>query len=453
MPGHRCHPLSLAGARGPRRRGSHLAASHRCLGDTVATVVDALAHKRILLGITGGVAAYKSAELVRRLREHEAEVRVVMTRSASAFIGPLTLEALSGERVYCELFDPDAPSAMPHIDLARWCDAVLIAPASAHLLAKLAHGLADDLLSTLCLAATAPIVVAPAMNREMWLAPSTQVNRAVLLERGVRFLGPGEGEQACGEIGPGRMLDVPEVLEGLCAVFEPAWLAGVRVLVTAGPTREAIDPVRFLGNRSSGKMGYALAEMMRAAGAAVTLISGPVSLSAPRGVERVLVESAADMLDAVMARIADCEIFVATAAVADYRCRAPARHKIRRTGASLTLTLEPTPDILAAVAARTKAPFTVGFAAETEGLDSELADLAGRKLVAKGIDMIVANRVGEPGQGFQSDVNELLVCWRDGERFLPRAPKTRLARQLVPIIAERFRAKGQAQGPGPTSRA
>ena len=188
-----------------------------------------------------------------------------MTRSASAFIGPLTLEALSGERVHCELFDPDAPSAMPHIDLARWCDAVLVAPASAHLLAKLAHGLADDLLSTLCLAATVPIVVAPAMNREMWLAPSTPVNRAILLERGVRFLGPGEGEQACGEIGPGRMLDVPEVLEGLCAVFEPAWLAGVRVLVTAGPTREAIDPVRFLGNRSSGKMGYALAEMMRAA--------------------------------------------------------------------------------------------------------------------------------------------------------------------------------------------
>ncbi len=414
--------------------------------------MDALAHKRILLGITGGVAAYKSAELVRRLREKEAEVRVVMTRSASAFIGPLTLEALSGERVYCELFDPDAPAAMPHIDLARWCDAVLVAPASAHLLAKLAHGLADDLLSTLCLAATVPIVVAPAMNREMWLAPSTQANRAILLERGVRFLGPGEGEQACGEIGPGRMLEVPEVLAGLAAVFEPALLSGVRVLVTAGPTREALDPVRFLGNRSSGKMGYALAGAMGAAGAAVTLVSGPVSLSAPRGVERVLVESAADMLDAVMARIADCEIFVATAAVADYRCRAPLRHKIRRTAASLTLTLEPTPDILAAVAAHTKAPFTVGFAAETEGLDAGLADLAGRKRVAKGIDMIVANRVGLPGQGFESDDNELLVLWHEGERLLPRAPKTRLARQLVPIIAERSRAKGQAQGPGPTSR-
>ena len=249
------------------------------------------------------------------------------------------------------------------------------------------------------------------------------------------------------------MLEVPEVLEGLSAVFESAWLAGVRVLVTAGPTREAIDPVRFLGNRSSGKMGYALAEMMRAAGASVTMVSGPVSLSVPRGVERVVVESAADMLDAVMARIAAAVIFVATAAVADYRCRAPARHKIRRTGESVTLTLEPTPDILAAVAARPAAPFTVGFAAETEGLDGGLADLAGRKRVAKAIDMIVANRVGEPGQGFEGDDNELLVCWRDGEQFLPRAPKTQLARQLVPIIAERFRAKGQAQGPGPTSRA
>ncbi|MGH8586486.1 MAG: bifunctional phosphopantothenoylcysteine decarboxylase/phosphopantothenate--cysteine ligase CoaBC [Gammaproteobacteria bacterium] len=415
--------------------------------------MNALAHKRILFGVTGGVAAYKSAELVRRLREHEAEVRVVMTRSASLFIGPLTLEALSGEQVYSELFDPASPSAMPHIDLARWCDAVLIAPASAHLLAKLAHGLADDLLSTLCLAATVPIVVAPAMNREMWLAPSTQTNRALLLERGVRFLGPGEGEQACGELGPGRMLEVPEVLEGLATVFERALLSGVRVLVTAGPTREAIDPVRFLGNRSSGKMGYALAEAMREMGASVLLISGPVHLPAPRGVERVMVESAADMAAAVTSRVVDCEIFVAAAAIADYRCRAPAGHKIRRTDEPLTLELEPTPDILATVAARPEAPFTVGFAAETEGLDGGLADLAGRKLVAKGIDMIVANRVGEPGQGFESDHNELLVSWHAGERFLPRATKTRLARQLVPIIAERFRAKGQAQGPGPASRA
>jgi len=415
--------------------------------------VNALADKRILLGITGGVAAYKSAELVRRLREHEAEVRVVMTRSASLFIGPLTLEALSGEQVYSELFDPASPSAMPHIDLARWCDAVLIAPASAHLLAKLAHGLADDLLSTLCLAATAPIVVAPAMNREMWLAPSTQTNRAILLERGVRFLGPGEGEQACGELGPGRMLEVPEVLEGLAAVFEPALLSGVRVLVTAGPTREALDPVRFLGNRSSGKMGYALAEAMREMGASVIVISGPVHLPQPRGVERVMVESAADMAAAVTSRVVDCEIFVATAAVADHRCRAPAGHKIRRTAEPLTLELEPTPDILAAVAARPEAPFTVGFAAETEDSAGGLADLARRKLVAKGIDMIVANRVGEPGLGFESDDNELLVCWHEGDRFLSHATKARLARQLVPIIAERYRAKGQAQGPGPTSRA
>ncbi|MGH8588064.1 MAG: bifunctional phosphopantothenoylcysteine decarboxylase/phosphopantothenate--cysteine ligase CoaBC [Gammaproteobacteria bacterium] len=415
--------------------------------------MNALAHKRILLGVTGGVAAYKSAELVRRLREHEAEVRVVMTRSASLFIGPLTLEALSGERVFSELFDPASPSAMPHIDLARWCDVVLIAPASAHLLAKLAHGLADDLLSTLCLAATVPIVVAPAMNREMWLAPSTQANRALLLERGVRFLGPGEGEQACGELGPGRMLEVFEVLERLATVFEPALLSGVRVLVTAGPTREALDPVRFLGNRSSGKMGYALAEAMREMGASVLLISGPVHLPQPRGVERVMVESAADMAAAVASRVVDCEIFVATAAVADYRCRARAGHKIRRTGGPLTLELEPTPDILATVAARPEAPFTVGFAAETEASAGGLADLARRKLVAKGIDMIVANRVGEPALGFESDDNELLVCWHEGDRFLSHAPKARLARQLVPIIAERYRAEGKAQGPGHASRA
>ncbi len=420
--------------------------------------MNALAHKRILLGITGGVAAYKSADLVRRLREHEAEVRVVMTRSASSFIGPLTLEALSGERVYSELFDPTSPSAMPHIELARWCDVVLIAPASAHLLAKLAHGLADDLLSTLSLAATVPIVVAPAMNREMWLAASTQANRALLLERGVRFLGPGEGEQACGELGPGRMLEAPEILEALATVFEPALLSGVRVLVTAGPTREALDPVRFLGNRSSGKMGYALAEAMRDAGASVILVSGPVQLPAPRGVERIRVESAADMAAAVAARVADCEIFIATAAVADYRCRVPAGQKIRRTGRPLTLDLEPTPDILATVAARPEAPFTVGFAAETEGSGEALAGLARQKLVAKGIDLIVANRVGEPGLGFESDDNELLVCWREGERLLSRAPKTLLARRLVPIVAqryraERYRAEGQAQGPGRASRA
>ncbi len=415
--------------------------------------MNALAHKRILLGVTGGVAAYKSAELVRRLREHEAEIRVVMTRSASAFIGPLTLESLSGERVYCEMFDPASPSAMPHIDLARWCDAALIAPASAHFLAKLAHGLADDLLSTLCLAATVPIVVAPAMNREMWRAAPTQANRALLLERGVRFLGPGAGGQACGEIGPGRMLEVPEVLDGLCAVFEPALLSGVQVLVSAGPTREALDPVRFLGNRSSGKMGYALAEAMRDAGAVVILVSGPVALPAPRGVERITVESASDMAEAVMAHVADCELYVATAAVADYRCRAPAAHKTRRSGGPLKIELEPTPDILATVAARPAPPFTVGFAAETEGSAEALAALARQKLIAKGIDVIVANRVGEPGLGFESDDNELLVCWRGGEQFLPRASKARLARRLVPIIAERYRAQGQAQGTGHASRA
>jgi phosphopantothenoylcysteine decarboxylase/phosphopantothenate--cysteine ligase len=288
------------------------------------------------------------------------------------------------------------------------------------------------------------------MNREMWLAPATQANRAVLVERGVWFLGPGEGEQACGEIGPGRMLEVAEILDGLTSLFGPSPLSGVRVLMTAGPTREAIDPVRFLGNRSSGKMGYALAAALRAAGAAVTLVSGPVGRSTPEGVERVGIESAAEMHDAVMARVAECEIFVATAAVADYRCRRPAGQKIKRGAEPLTLILEPNPDILAAVAARPGAPFTVGFAAETaEGL----AEIARAKRVAKGIDVIVANRVGGPGLGFEGDDNELLVLWSEGERFLARAPKTRLAEALVPIIVERYRAKGQAQGTGPAPRA
>lgn len=399
-----------------------------------------LANKHILLGVTGGIAAYKSAELVRRLREQEADVKVVMTRPACAFIGPLTMQALSDQPVHIELLDPGTESVMGHIELARWCDAVLVAPASADFLAKLAHGLADDLLSTLCLATTAPIIVAPAMNQQMWQAQATQSNRAVLESRGVRFLGPAEGGQACGEVGPGRMLEPLAILEALAEFFCPKTLSGVHVLVTAGPTREAIDPVRFISNRSSGKMGYAIAQAAIEAGAKVVLVSGPVALAAPQGLERISVETAGEMLEAVMARIHDCDIFVAAAAIADYRCQEPASQKLKKTAASIiTLTLERTPDVLAQVASLPKPPFTVGFSAETENFEKNALD----KLVRKSLDMIVVNEVGRPGVGFESDENALSVFWKGGKRELSRALKAQLARDLIEIIAQRYRERDQ----------
>src|SRR5918999_1315780 len=402
-------------------------------------MMNTLANKHILLGVTGGIAAYKSAELVRRLREQEADVRVVMTRAACAFIGPLTMQTLSDQPVHIELLDPGTESVMGHIELARWCDAVLIAPASADFLAKLAHGLADDLLSTLCLATTAPIVVAPAMNRQMWQAQATQSNRAVLESRGVRFFGPAEGGQACGEVGPGRLLEPAAIIEALARLFVPGTLTGVRILVTAGPTREAIDPVRFISNRSSGRMGYAIAQAAREAGAKVILVSGPVALAAPQGLERISVETTEEMLEAVMARIQDCDLFIAAAAVADYRCQEPASQKLKKTAASITLTLERTPDVLAQVAALPKPPFTVGFSAETENLEKNALD----KLVRKSLDMIVANEVGHPGGGFESDENALSVFWKGGKRELSRALKAQLARDLIEIIVQRYRERDQ----------
>ncbi|HFD80604.1 MAG TPA: bifunctional phosphopantothenoylcysteine decarboxylase/phosphopantothenate--cysteine ligase CoaBC [Gammaproteobacteria bacterium] len=390
-----------------------------------------LAGKRILLGISGGIAAYKSAELVRLLRAAGAEVRVLMTAAATGFVGAQTFQALSGQPVYCDWNDEH--DAMGHIELARWADFMLVAPATADTLARLAQGRADDLLAAVCLASEAPLAVAPAMNRGMWQHPATRANVSLLRERGVHVWGPAEGEQACGESGPGRMLEPTELLQALSQSFASGRLAGVEVVVTAGPTREPLDPVRFLSNRSSGKMGYALATAARDAGARVTLVSGPVALEAPEGVERVLVETAQEMLQAVLERMEGCRLFIATAAVADYRPRHPAQEKIKKQADELVLRLEPAPDILATVAARTPRPVCVGFAAETQ----ELERYAHRKRLAKGVEMIAANRVGA-GLGFDSDDNELLLVWEGGSRRLARDRKSRLARQLVDEIATRY---------------
>ncbi len=398
-----------------------------------------LSNKRILLGVSGGIAAYKSAELVRRLREAGAEVRVVMTAGATQFITPLTLQALSGQPVRTEVFDAEAEAAMGHIELARWADAVLIAPASANTLARLAQGLADDLLSTLCLATRAPLLVAPAMNQVMWEHPATQANLATLCKRGVQICGPGIGGQACGEFGPGRMLEPSELVAALTARFTSGAFAGLRVLITAGPTREPIDPVRFISNRSSGKMGYAIAAAAVEAGARVTLVTGPVALSPPARVECIHVDTAAEMHAAVLARVNDCDLFIAAAAVADYRPQQIAEHKLKKQAVTLQLGLQRTADILAEVAARHPAPFTVGFAAETE----RLAEYARGKRMAKSLDMVAANLVNLPGQGFETDDNALTLYWEGGEYALPRMSKDQLARELVAQVALRYQAKQQ----------
>ncbi len=406
-----------------------------------------LARKRILLGVSGGVAAYKAADLVRRLREAGAEVQVIMTRGACEFITPLTLQALSGRRVRTELFDTEAEAGMGHIELARWADAMLIAPASANFIARLTQGTADDLLATVCLATNAPLLLAPAMNRLMWDNPATRGNIATLSDRGVAILGPGVGDQACGEEGAGRMLEPVELLEALGKAFASERLAGLHVVVTAGPTREAVDPVRFLSNRSSGRMGFAVARAAAEAGARVTLVTGPVSLPAPSGVERVDVTSAADMHAAVNDIVAGADIFIATAAVADYRVSQPAVQKMKKTAAGLILSLERTPDILMSVAGRTPAPFTVGFAAETECLE----DYARAKLADKKLDLIAANQVGG-GLGFDAEENALTLYWADGRQELAHAPKERLARELITVIADRYHAQYKDQDSQSASR-
>lgn len=395
-----------------------------------------LAEKNILLGITGGIAAYKAAELTRLLVAAGARVRVAMTPAATAFVAPLTFQALSGNPVHLDLLDPSAESAMGHIRLARWADLVLVAPATADFIARLRAGLADDLLSTLCLAAKVPLALAPAMNQAMWEHPATRDNIAVLEQRGVRVLGPAAGSQACGEIGPGRLVEPAEIVDAVAGLLGGGLLAGVSILLTAGPTREAIDPVRYIGNRSSGKMGYALAEAATAFGAKVRLVSGPVALPPPPVEEFVPVESADAMFRAVMDRAGNADIYIGAAAVADYTPDRPAAEKIKKSQETLTLTLRKTRDILATVAALAPRPFVVGFAAETERLE----DHARGKLAAKSLDLVAANRVG-PGLGFESDDNALFVCWSGGETRLSLAPKRILAARLLRLIAERYRAK------------
>jgi phosphopantothenoylcysteine decarboxylase/phosphopantothenate--cysteine ligase len=402
-----------------------------------ATPLTTLAARRVLLIVCGGIAAYKAPDVVRRLRDAGAEVQVVMTPAASAFITPLTLQAVSGREVRNELFDPAAEAAMGHIELARWADVILIAPATADFLARLRLGMANCLASAVCLATEAPLLAAPAMNQQMWKHPATQDNLAALAARGVRFAGPGAGSQACGEVGPGRMLEAVEICAATAALFEHGLLSGCRVLLTAGPTREPIDPVRYISNHSSGKMGYAIAAALREAGALVTLVSGPTILAPPAGVTVVAVETAQQMYDAVMARL-PTDIFVATAAVADYRVDNAASNKIKRRDSALELKLVPTEDILKAVAATSAPPFTVGFAAETNDVEHH----AREKLERKAIDMVAANLVGAAGLGFNADDNELLVIWRGGSQLLPRAAKTRLARALVEVIAARYAARG-----------
>jgi len=391
----------------------------------------------IVLGVTGGIAAYKSADLVRRLREHACEVRVVMTRGACEFVQPLTFQALSGNPVHHDLFDEAAEAAMGHIELARWADAVLIAPATADFLARLAVGLADDLLSTVCLASKAPLLAAPAMNQQMWAAPATVENVATLRRRGVHLLGPGEGEQACGDVGAGRMLEPGEIALALERLIGPGSLTDLRILITAGPTLEAIDPVRFVSNHSSGKMGYAVAAAAVEAGAQVTLVSGPTALNAPSGVETVGVTSAAEMHEGVMSRVAAQDIFIGAAAVADYRPADVKSQKIKKTDDALLVPMEKTADILADVAALPARPFTVGFAAETE----RLADHAVEKLRRKSLDVIAANWVGAPTGGFGAELNELEVFWADGHKQLKLAPKHEIARALIELVADRYHAQ------------
>lgn len=399
--------------------------------------MDELAGKRVLLGISGGIAAYKSPDLVRRLRERGADVQVVMTEGASRFVTPMTFQAVSGRPVRTGLWDEAAEAAMGHIELARWADLVLVAPASADFLARMTAGLAGDLLSTVCLATESPIAVAPAMNRVMWDSAATRDNVERLDARGVTILGPGAGDQACGEVGEGRMLEPGELSDAVCALLAAGNgpLAGRQVVVTAGPTREPIDPVRYVTNRSSGKMGFAIAAAARAAGAKVTLVAGPVAMRTPAGVTRVDVESARDMSDAVQESVAGADVFIAAAAVADYRPAEPAASKIKRTGDTLSLELERAEDVLAGVVAREDRPFVVGFAAETDDLEAN----AGAKLRNKGLDMIAANRVG-PGLGFDVDDNALLVLWEGGDRRLGPGPKSELAKQLVGLIGERIGA-------------
>ncbi|RSO00400.1 bifunctional phosphopantothenoylcysteine decarboxylase/phosphopantothenate--cysteine ligase CoaBC [Acinetobacter pittii] len=408
-------------------------------------------HKNIVLAVTGGIAAYKSAILVRRLKDYGFDVRVVMTHGAQAFITPLTFQALSGNPVHTELLDPAAEAGMGHIELARWADLLLVAPASCDTLAKFANGLADDLLSTVFLATKSPVWVAPAMNQQMWAAKATQRNLQTLVEDGVHVIMPDAGEQACGDVGLGRMPEPEEIARQVAGYFHQAQraiaekfglLAGKRVVITAGPTREAIDPVRYISNHSTGKMGFALAAACYAAGAQVTLIAGPVSLDTPNGVQRVNVASARQMLDVSMSSLeTGCNIFIATAAVADYRVAEVAEHKIKKAGDELNVSLVKNPDIVATIAGQEKRPFMVGFAAETQNVE----EYAAGKLVAKKLDMIACNDVSRADIGFASDENAMTVFFAESyhmkKRELEKASKQEISQQLVEAISDALRRK------------
>jgi len=403
---------------------------------------------RILLGVTGGIAAYKGPDLVRRLMERGADVQVVMTRAAQRFVSGMSFQAVSGRPTRSDLWDDTAEAAMGHIELARWAQKVLIAPASADFIARLASGRADDLLATLCLATEAPIVVAPAMNRVMWANKATQANVEILISRGMRFLGPASGNQACGEVGAGRMWEPVKLAESLLeAPANAGLLAGLNILITAGPTRERLDPVRYLTNRSSGKMGFAVASAAREAGAHVTIITGPVQMPTPPGITRINVESARDMYAAVHRQIADADVFIAAAAVADFQPVTVAKQKIKKQGVSVKLELEPAPDIVKSVADMAKHPFVVGFAAETNDVEEN----ARSKLKRKKLDMIAANQVGD-GIAFDCDDNALTVIWPGGKVEVARGPKIDVARQLIALIAQRLPPPDGSPRRGPRKR-
>ena len=392
--------------------------------------------KRIVLGVTGGISAYKAAFLVRLLRKNGANVRVVMTQSATKFVTPLTFQALSAKPVHTELLDLNTETAMGHIELAKWADLILIAPASANFIARYANGFAEDLLSTLCLATDSPVIIAPAMNQQMWRNQATQENLERINTRGITVVGPTAGVQACGDDGPGRMLEPEEIMAHTANIFQTNILTGSRLLVTAGPTREAIDPVRFLSNRSSGRMGYAVATAAAEAGADVTLISGPVDLAAI-GIEKVIhVTSAEEMQESVMQRINNIDIFISAAAVADYRAQKISEQKIKKSDDTYELIMKKNPDILAEVSALYDAPFTVGFAAETENLELN----AQTKLHLKNLDMIAANQVDKK-LGIDCDENSLTIFWKTGREKLPLAPKNKLARSLIKLIALQYNEK------------
>ena len=389
---------------------------------------------RIILGITGGIAAYKSPDLVRRLRAEGAEVQVVMTESGEKMVSPSVFQAVSGRPVRGDLWDAQAEDAMGHIELARWADLILVAPATANIMAQIASGTATGLLTTLCLATEAPLVLAPAMNQAMWQNAATQTNRELLVERGVRFIGPAAGEQACGEVGPGRMVEPELITAELAGELHGVAksMAGLNVLISAGPTREPIDPVRYVSNRSSGKMGFALAQAAAAAGATVTLVAGPVRLQSPPNVERLDVETAEQMRAAVVERTQAADVYIGAAAIADYRPEFVPAHKIKKKSATMDVHMVKSPDVLAEVAALNGGPFTVGFAAETEKLEEH----ARVKFERKQLDMIVANLVGE-NLCFDRDDNSALVLWADGSQEFGRMAKSELAARLVALIAER----------------